>query len=306
MGVQAPNAMKLLVACGGCKRQYDASSLKPGSGFHCSCGEVVKVPPPKAHDAGVVRCSSCSAPRVKGAKSCAHCGSDFTLHERDLHTMCPSCMSRISDRSKFCHNCGTAIVPQGPAGEPTDAKCPACQETTKLNSRALGKDGASVLECPECTGLWIGNETFKLVAVKARSSAAPSELAPGRKILRSAADLPKQKGPMYRRCPECDKMMSRRMFGKTSGVVIDACRNHGIWFDAQELEGVLAWIRKGGEARSREKEAAAEKARAAWKERVGVTAGGWQELSDSPFGASGARRESGGLLKGFLGGLFDG
>ena len=110
---------------------------------------------------------------------------------------------------------------------------------------------------------------------------------------------------MYRRCPECNKMMSRRMFGKTSGVVIDACREHGIWFDAQELEGVLAWIRQGGEARARKKEAAAEKARSAFQDRIGVTVGGWRELSDSPFGASGASRSSGGLLKGFLGGLFD-
>ena len=30
-------------------------------------------------------------------------------------------------------------------------------------------------------------------------------------------------------------------------MVIDACRDHGIWFDAQELESVLRWVRKGGE-----------------------------------------------------------
>ena len=125
MSVQASTALKFLVACSECKRQYDAGGLKPGSKFHCSCGQTIEVPRPRAHDADVVRCSSCSAPRLKGATACGHCGSDYTLHERDLHTICPGCMTRISDRARFCHHCGTAIVPQGEAGRPTKTPCPA-------------------------------------------------------------------------------------------------------------------------------------------------------------------------------------
>jgi Zn-finger nucleic acid-binding protein len=304
MGVQASTALKFLVACSGCKRQYDAGGLKPGSKFHCSCGQTVEVPRPKAHEADVVRCSSCSAPRLKGAKACAHCGSDYTLHERDLHTICPSCMTRISDRSKFCHNCGTAIVPQGAAGQPSDTSCPVCGEQHKLNSRALGKKAVSVLECPQCAGLWIGNETFRIIAERARSKASATDLAPGNKILRSVNDLPKQSGPMYRRCPECDRMMNRRNFGKGSGVIIDACKQHGIWFDAEELERVLAWIHRGGEARSFAKDEATREARKARIDRIKVEIGGWTSLSDSPSRRM-TDRTPGSMVRGFLGALFD-
>ena len=36
-------------------------------------------------------------------------------------------------------------------------------------------------------------------------------------------------------------------------MVIDACKDHGLWFDANELSAILQWIRKGGEGRVAEK-----------------------------------------------------
>jgi len=30
------------------------------------------------------------------------------------------------------------------------------------------------------------------------------------------------------------------------GVIIDRCRQHGIWFDDEELQRILQWIREGG------------------------------------------------------------
>jgi hypothetical protein len=39
--------------------------------------------------------------------------------------------------------------------------------------------------------------------------------------------------------------MVRRNFGRTSGVIVDLCGSHGVWFDAQELAHVLRWIRSG-------------------------------------------------------------
>lgn len=31
-----------------------------------------------------------------------------------------------------------------------------------------------------------------------------------------------------------------------SGIIIDVCRDHGIWFDENELTQLLRWIREGG------------------------------------------------------------
>jgi Zn-finger nucleic acid-binding protein len=50
----------------------------------------------------------------------------------------------------------------------------------------------------------------------------------------------------YRRCPVCHHWMQRRNFGATSGVVVDVCAAHGVWFDTWELQQVLAFVEAGG------------------------------------------------------------
>ena len=39
-------------------------------------------------------------------------------------------------------------------------------------------------------------------------------------------------------CPECGQLMNRKNFANTSGVIVDVCRAHGIWFDDREVERV--------------------------------------------------------------------
>ena len=128
--------MRVLVACAECSRQYDASQMAEGARFRCLCGAVVQVTRPEPHDAAVVRCSSCGAPRQESGDSCQFCGADFTLHEQDLHTICPSCMTRVSDRARYCHHCATALMPQ-PLGPMTEHSCPACGDGVRLTSRSL-------------------------------------------------------------------------------------------------------------------------------------------------------------------------
>lgn len=241
--------LRCLVACPGCERQFDAAGLAAGSRFHCSCGGVIEVPRFRPHDAEVVRCSSCSAPRSKGSPACEHCGADYTLRERDLHTICPSCMSRVSDRARYCHNCAKPIVPQGTAGAATRRACPVCGPKHKMISRAFERSGVSILECPRCAGIWLSHEGFDRVRDRARESATvePSRAAPEHP---AAAGT---KGALYRRCPECRRFMNRRNYGRRSGVVVDTCKEHGMWFDARELEDVLRWVRAGGEVRAAER-----------------------------------------------------
>ena len=45
--------------------------------------------------------------------------------------------------------------------------------------------------------------------------------------------------------------MHRKNFGRKSGIILDSCRSHGLWFDADELDGVVRWIRTGGESAAR-------------------------------------------------------
>lgn len=250
-----PTQLRQLVACVSCHRQFDASGHEPGSRFHCSCGEIVEVRPTRPHESAVVRCSACGAPRLHEATSCQFCNSDFTLHEQDLNTICPGCAARISRVARYCHACALPISPQGSAGEPVEATCPACGPDRQLVSRALGGEKLAVLECPKCAGMWLSGPTFQLLEERARErqlSWAPEreEQGPGGHL-----ELSPPNERLYRPCPECAKLMNRRNYGRRSGVIVDVCTEHGVWFDLGELSTILGWIRNGGLAQAQEREA---------------------------------------------------
>lgn len=243
------DSLRCLVACGSCLKQYDATTLATGSRFHCSCGEAIEVPRFLPHDAAVVRCSSCGAPRTHEAIACEHCAAEYTVHERDMHTICASCMTRISDRARFCHHCATPVQPHAMAGTATRLACPVCGRRRKLTDRALGAAATTISECHGCAGVWLDVTAFRLLADRARD-AEVDDPALDLPDASPALDRPSGAHGFYRKCPRCSALMNRRNFAQRSGVVIDACKEHGIWFDASELGAILRWIRKGGEGRA--------------------------------------------------------
>ncbi len=261
----AAKPVRFLVACDHCKRQYDASGRQAGDRFHCQCGESVVVPPLRGHDAAVVRCSSCGGVRLDREPACTYCGADFTLHERDLHTICPQCTARISDRARFCHYCATPIAPQGSAGEATEYDCPACGAGRPLFSRALGDARVSVMECGACGGLWLDNAVFGLLEERATGSATSDTTHAHEKHRGRGAQTPDRHGRFYRQCPECGTLMHRRNYGRRSGVLVDTCKRHGIWLDLGELDTILRWIKTGGlgNAKKWEKQRVAEQQKVA-------------------------------------------
>jgi Zn-finger nucleic acid-binding protein len=69
---------------------------------------------------------------------------------------------------------------------------------------------------------------------------------------------------MYIKCPRCRGVMNRRQYATGARVVVDICREHGVWFDTAELRAVAAFAEAGGLARAAAIDAArAEKERAA-------------------------------------------
>ncbi len=245
--------MRLIVRCSSCSRQLDAAGLSAGSHFRCHCGSVIKVPNVQSHNADVVRCSSCGAPRQEGSQDCRFCASDFTLHEQDLHTVCPSCFARISDKARFCHHCATEILPQGRAGDLTTKPCPACEEAHLASRKLPGAPGA-VFECDGCAGMWLEHDLLQSVVRQARDKALPKELSSVHRHREAGRsfDLGKVGGTgFYRPCPECGQRMLRKNWAQRSGVVVDVCTQHGVWFDADELKTILRWVHEGGLDRAR-------------------------------------------------------
>src|SRR5207248_2153983 len=78
-------------------------------------------------------------------------------------------------------------------------------------------------------------------------------------VLGAASHVPKHEGAepnkvRYVPCPECNQLMNRVNFARCSGVVVDVCKGHGTWFDHDELQQIVEFIRSGGLNVSRERE----------------------------------------------------
>lgn len=293
--------MHFLIACSECRRQFDVAARPVGERFQCSCGAALTVPQPRSHDAAVIRCSSCGAPREESARACRYCNADFTLHERDLDTICPRCMARVSGKAHFCHSCGTPVLVQQAAIAGSELKCPACADGRKLGSRQLGAANVAVFECDTCGGLWIEKEVFEVLADRARTQSLP-DLDLRTAEPRSAGRGP-QKGPFYRPCVVCSATMNRRNWGKRSGIILDICQKHGVWFDLHELEDLLRFLRTYG---GRQAEKAAEAERAALRQMaIQGSLRSFPSLSESSSSSSMAGALAVGFLGGVLSNLFD-
>jgi Zn-finger nucleic acid-binding protein len=58
---------------------------------------------------------------------------------------------------------------------------------------------------------------------------------------------------VYIPCPKCGKLMNHKNFSG-SGIVLDWCRDHGSWFDRNELQQIVRFIGDGGLRKARERE----------------------------------------------------
>jgi Zn-finger nucleic acid-binding protein len=147
--------------------------------------------------------------------------------------------------SRFCARCG-AEATRELVDESTPLECPRCREAMQ----ALRLGATDVRECAACGGLWLDPETLQRLS-DARESHADvvSVLA-----ARAPANAVGTEVIRYVPCPSCAKLMNRTNFAKSSGVVLDICKSHGVWLDRGELQRVLQFIDSGGLAQARERE----------------------------------------------------
>jgi len=118
-----------------------------------------------------------------------------------------------------------------------------------MQLKTLG--GQNILECPDCLGLWLDVFAFEKICADREQQAAVL----GAASLATSPHTPPHEKVSYIPCPQCKQLMNRANFARCSGVIIDVCKKHGIWFDRDELSKIIEFIRDGGLdwARSREK-----------------------------------------------------
>ena len=190
-------------------------------------------------EARVLRCSGCGASVPPDAPQCPYCKAQLAT------VACPACFALVPLSASHCPGCGAAMAPRV-AATPAGAPCPACAKP--LAAAKVGE--LEVQACQSCGGLWLDRAVFEQLGTSRERQGAVLGVLPAPSAPPVAALEPVQ----YRPCPACAQRMNRVNYAKRSGVVLDVCKAHGIWFDQDELHRVLAFITEGGLDRARELE----------------------------------------------------
>ena len=107
--------------------------------------------------------------------------------------------------------------------------------------------GVSLNECGKCRGLWVAGDHFDVLVTRAAEARRAGQAVSAPRV---TGANPTRQSVRYRKCPECDGFMNRRNYQKSSGVIIDVCKAHGTWLDADELEQIAGFILNGGRSKS--------------------------------------------------------
>ncbi len=165
-------------------------------------------------------CSSCSAPLPANDCRCSYCG---TRNDMDFAAV---------DRFTI-------------AREPSRRQCPDCGIQLQTVRVDTGAGVFAIERCERCYGLF-----FDVGEVQAflEASVSPSFAV----NLREIATINKERSTInrpvrYIKCPECGVLMNRVNFATMSGVVVDQCKEHGMWLDNGELIHLMEWKKAGGQ-----------------------------------------------------------
>ena len=232
----------MLLACPDCHRQYDVGAHEPGAKVRCLCGNVCIVARPRARQVEMLHCSNCGGKLVAGKRACEYCAAEVKLADRGLGPACPECFATTVAGAKHCGACGVRIAPEGILRALSSRACPRCKKPLSECETPT----ARYVECTSCAGLWLDEALFQRVVEKRDSALAP--------LIRGLAAAPpagREPEVRYLPCPVCGQIMNRKNFADVSGVILDWCRGHGWWLDAQELERVIAVLERGGRERAR-------------------------------------------------------
>lgn len=170
------------------------------------------------------------------ARACAYCHVELGTRR------CAHCFDHSRASAQHCATCGRELGLE-PLAEPSTLSCPACLSPLEALNEAAG----TLFDCARCGGHFVEHALLRALIEQRARLAQSSPLAPKRPA------VPANK-VTYRPCARCATLMHRKNFGGASGIIVDVCTSHGIWFDAGELPGVLSFVERGGLERARKLE----------------------------------------------------
>jgi Zn-finger nucleic acid-binding protein len=167
----------------------------------------------------MTNCKNCGAALPPDSLICSYCK---TRHDADLHGI---------------HRY-TTTAPE------TERICPRCQ--TPMKTIDLKIEGKFLIErCDTCLGMFFDPGELEALLDKSVTNVyyVDRQRLEDLKKARRHSEFPLG----YIKCPVCRKFMNRLNFGSLSGVIVDKCRDHGIWLDGGELRHLMEWTKAGGQ-----------------------------------------------------------
>ena len=186
-----------------------------------------------------LNCPNCGAGVASDSSVCEFCRTRLKT------VACPKCLGLMFFGSKFCGHCGAEAAKAEIAQDQALGKCPRC----KVDLVKLDVGSTDLRQCERCDGMWADVDTFETIcADRERQSAVLFFIDKKQAIQEGRPKI------SYVPSPDCGQLMNRSNFAQSSGVIIDVCKHHGVWFDADELPKIISFIQRGGMEMAREKE----------------------------------------------------
>ena len=173
----------------------------------------------------MAKCSSCSAPLLANTQYCSYCGvrNDIDLQGKHDFQVVAAAGERV------CPECGLG-----------------------LQTIALDAGGALHIErCGQCFGLFFDPGEIETLLDKAMAPVVSVNLELLNNI--NLDRYPKNVEVKYLKCPSCQVLMNRKIFGYRSGVVVNQCKVHGIWLGGGQISHLLEWKKAGGQLLNQQK-----------------------------------------------------
>lgn len=188
-------------------------------------------------EAETLNCPMCGAAASTDSTQCAHCGARLAT------VACPSCFGMMFVGEKFCSHCG-AMAQHKDLAPAENRLCPRCKKPMEV----VEVGNVKVNECFKCEGMWVDAATLEQLCADREKQSAVLGMPTYQP---TPAVINMEENFHYVPCPVCHTLMNRVNFARCSGVVVDVCKQHGTWFDRDELRRIVEFIRQGGIEKAR-------------------------------------------------------
>lgn len=166
-----------------------------------------------------MKCQSCAAELKTNTTICPYCGSKNEIDLKGIHEF-------------------TTVKPE------SERTCPTCAIPLHTIDITAGSEHFYIEQCDRCMGYFFDHGELAAIL---NGTIQESLTVNYDKLNTLAVEYSLENEVVYKKCPVCSEFMNRKNFGTRSGVVVDICKDHGIWLDGGELKKLMEWKKAGGQ-----------------------------------------------------------